>query len=208
MEELHTHPDNPRRGDLDAVEDSLRRFGQVRPVLANEQGTILAGNHTYRAAMERLGWTEVAAVRSSLAREEERAYLLADNRLADLGAYHDEALIDALTELGEGGRLEGTGYSFDDLDDLISRADRVATTALEEFEGGYAETDEEHEAREARAGAQEAVRQLVLVFEGGSYDRAAEAVRTLERAYSTSGTSATILEAIRREFETVWSGAE
>ncbi len=32
---LRPHPRNPRRGDLDAVKDSLRHHGQYRPIVAN-----------------------------------------------------------------------------------------------------------------------------------------------------------------------------
>lgn len=112
--DLQRHPQNPRIGDVGAIRLSLERFGQVRPLLA-DKGVIVAGNHTYLAALE-LGWTHVAVVAHDFQSEEEaKAFLLADNRLPDLGGYDDASLRDLLRSLEE---LEGTGYSADDLADL------------------------------------------------------------------------------------------
>ena len=52
---------NPRRGDVEAVAESLRVNGQYRPIVVNRPtGEILAGNHTWQAA-KRLGWKSIAA---------------------------------------------------------------------------------------------------------------------------------------------------
>ncbi len=54
---LRPHPRNPRRGDLEAVKDSLRHHGQYRPVVANcRTGEVLAGNRcrgSNNAALQR-----------------------------------------------------------------------------------------------------------------------------------------------------------
>ena len=54
--QLHTHHQNPRRGDVQAIADSLRVNGHFRPIVVNK-GThtgrpmeVLAGNHTIMAA--------------------------------------------------------------------------------------------------------------------------------------------------------------
>lgn len=56
--QLHTHHKNPRRGDVQAIADSLRVNGQFRPIVVN-RGThtgrpmeVLAGNHTLMAARD------------------------------------------------------------------------------------------------------------------------------------------------------------
>lgn len=124
---LSTHPQNPRRGNLDVIAASLERFGQLRPVVVEKAtNQILAGNHTYRAATERLGWNRIAAVIVDVDSEEAKAYLLADNRTADVGGYDGPMLMQVLAELDEAGRLEGTGYSPDDLSDLIAEQDALA----------------------------------------------------------------------------------
>lgn len=118
--ELKPHPDNPRNGDTDAIAESLRVNGQYRPIVITEDGTILAGNHTYAAAGE-LGWDTLDAVVLAIDPHstEAKRIMLADNRTADLGRYDDGLLAGllALLDDAEGGLL-GTGYDADDLADL------------------------------------------------------------------------------------------
>lgn len=107
---LTPHPRNPRRGDVEEISASLQRFGQQRPIVVDGEGRILAGNHTYRAALA-IGWTHIAAIESDLPDDEAERYLVADNRTSDLGTYDNPALAAALAATPD---LEGTGYSDDD----------------------------------------------------------------------------------------------
>jgi hypothetical protein len=120
--ELRRHPSNPRRGDMDAIRASLRRFGQQRPVLALPDGTIVAGNHTFQGTVDE-GWTHCAVVRSDLTEAEVDAYLAADNRTGDLGTYDDEVLARLLQPLYEADRLLGTGYDDGFVERLVARVD-------------------------------------------------------------------------------------
>jgi hypothetical protein len=117
--ELRPHPKNPRRGVVEEIVKSLRRFGQQRPLLALPDGTLVAGHHVWRAALA-LDWSHVATVRSDLTASEVEAYLLADNRLADLGLYDDAELAALLLPLQQADRLEGIGYTGDDVDSLLA----------------------------------------------------------------------------------------
>lgn len=119
VDTLHPHPRNPRRGDVAAIRDSLARFGQQRPILALPDGTIVAGNHTYRAAID-AGWTHIAVTRSDLEAREVDAYLAADNRLSDLGTYDDSLLGALLDELRSADGLRGTGYADGDVEQLLA----------------------------------------------------------------------------------------
>lgn len=122
--ELETHlrpigtliplPDNARQGDVGAISQSLERFGQLKPIVVDSDGVILAGNHTYAAAVA-LGWTEIAVVESSLEGQEKSAFALADNRLSDLATYDNTLLLDALQSLDN---LVGTGYDDGDIDQI------------------------------------------------------------------------------------------
>ena len=61
LDQLRPRKGNQRRGNIDAIAESLERNGQYRPVVVNKPtGEILAGNHPYAAA-KRLGWTHIAA---------------------------------------------------------------------------------------------------------------------------------------------------
>jgi ParB-like chromosome segregation protein Spo0J len=67
------------------VAASLRRFGQQKPIVVQASTRfVVAGNHLVRAA-QALGWTEIAANIVDLDDATAVAYMLADNRTADLG---------------------------------------------------------------------------------------------------------------------------
>ena len=117
---LRAHPRNPRRGDVEEIRKSLRRFGQQRPLLALPDGTLVAGHHVWQAA-EAEGWPDVAVLHSDLSDAEVDAYLVADNRLSDLGLYDDTALAQLLGSLD--GDLDGLGYTNDDLEQLLALLD-------------------------------------------------------------------------------------
>src|ERR1044072_5396212 len=122
IDSVEHHPDNPRMGDVSAIAESLRRFGQGRPIVVQDStGYIVAGNHTAKAARV-LGWDRIAAVRVELSDEDALAYLLADNRLADRGSYDNEVLRELLQRAS--GNLAGTGY---DEDDALAMMDDMPT---------------------------------------------------------------------------------
>lgn len=145
VDSLRTYDGNPRKGDTSAVAESIRTNGMYRPVFVQRStASILAGNHTYAAAVD-LGATRVPAVWLDVTDEQARRIVAADNRTADLGGYDDRALVDLLTELGTtDDGLIGTGYTADDLDDLtllLSRAEPPDLDSLAAEVGEPAETD-------------------------------------------------------------------
>lgn len=120
---VEPHPRNPRQGDTGAICESLSVNGQFRPIVVNKRdNTILAGNHTWFAARA-LGWSEIAVTWVDVDEATAWRILLIDNRASDVGAYDAEAL---RVLLEEAPTLEGTGFTFEDLDDLLaSRAERA-----------------------------------------------------------------------------------
>ena len=136
VESLNPYSDNPRRGDLERIVESLERNGQYRPIVVNKRDrSILAGNHTFHAAKS-LGWNEIAATFVDASDEEARRIVLVDNRTNDLAAYDDEALIgmlDAIREAEGPDGLLGTGFLESELDQLLA-----------DFDGGSREDDERY----------------------------------------------------------------
>ena len=116
VDDLEPHPQNPRRGDVNVIAQSLEANGQFRPLVISKDNVVLAGNHTLQAAMS-LGWGEIDVVRLDLDSDSDQAtrVMLADNRSSDLGTYDDTDLVQVLADLDD---LLGTGYDFDDLADL------------------------------------------------------------------------------------------
>jgi hypothetical protein len=125
IETLAPFPGNPRRGDVETVRQSLRRWGQTRPILtdanADDGRRVVAGHHVREAAAAE-GWTHVAAIPNEFRDEEDaRGYLLADNRTHDLGNYDFDLLYQQIKRAQEQDNgLFGTGYS----DDFVAMLDK------------------------------------------------------------------------------------
>jgi ParB-like chromosome segregation protein Spo0J len=106
--DLKPHEQNPNRGDINAIAESLEQFGQYRSVVALKDMTILAGHHVVQAA-KNLGIKTVRVDIVECDDKTARKLMLADNRLADLGLGPDlDMLLKNLEELA--GDLEGTGF--------------------------------------------------------------------------------------------------
>jgi ParB-like chromosome segregation protein Spo0J len=202
IESVESHPENPRRGNLEKIATSLETYGQTKSIVVQDStGYIVAGNHTRLAAMERLGWKQIAAVRADLPDDEALGYLMMDNAASDDGSYDDTARISILERLQEQGRIVQAGYSPDDLDDIIAAAKQTATTAIEEFQGGYSETDDEVAERQATRLAGEPMREVVLMLSEADYAQFATHVKICQREWGLAGTTATLVEAVRRGAE-------
>lgn len=96
---------NPRRGKVEAIAKSVRRFGQRTPIVVRKTGEeagpngvmhpvgyAVKGNHTRQAMVEKLKWTYAAVVWVDEDEQTASAYSLADNRSHDLGSYDEDAM--------------------------------------------------------------------------------------------------------------------
>lgn len=143
--DLTGYPGNPRRGDVGMILESLAANGQYRPLVVREQEdgalVVLAGNHTLQALaahgpgpcglVTRAGkeerpcalchgrkWEPAAQVAVYQCDDDTaRRIVLADNRTSDAGDYDDAALAELLESMD--GDLAGTGYTDNDLTDLL-----------------------------------------------------------------------------------------
>jgi hypothetical protein len=167
---------NPRRGDIEAIADSLKAHGQYRPIVVRA-GTneVLAGNHTLAAARS-LGWTEVAATFIEVTDEQAKRIVLVDNRAADRATNDERELLALLRELEDSeATLSGTGFDLDDLDDLAARVIEVERAQLAVVPGAAADADspdgnawESTDLKEYAERYEEQGRRLVVL----DYDRA------------------------------------
>jgi len=112
---------NPRRGDVASVKRSLKRFGQRKPIVVREDGTVEAGNTTLKAALE-LGWSEIAVAAFSDDDATAKAFALADNRTSELGSFDLAALAAMAVDVraADPGLLEAASYSDADLNALLA----------------------------------------------------------------------------------------
>ncbi|MEU8919441.1 ParB/RepB/Spo0J family partition protein [Kitasatospora sp. NPDC048545] len=144
--DLHRYHQNPRRGDVNAVADSLKWNGQFKPVVVNRgsltgrPNEILAGNHTWDAAKQ-LGWEQIAVTWVDVDADAAARIVIVDNRTSDLAGYDSELLADILASLPD---LDGTGYDQDALDDLLDSVELPSQLASETTEREGDKTADEH----------------------------------------------------------------
>ena len=101
---------------------SIRQFGFVNPVLVDSDDQIIAGHGRVEAA-KTLGMTTVPTVRlDHLSAAQRRAYVIADNRLAELAGWDRDILrleLQGLVEMDLDFDLEITGFETAELDLLL-----------------------------------------------------------------------------------------
>ncbi len=122
--DLHPDPANARSHDernLGAIQASLAKFGQRKPIVVQRSGMIVrAGNGTLAAARA-LGWTEIAAVVVDEGDVEATAYAIADNRTAELASWDEDVLGRLLSELQQAPDFDHlvAGFSDAEIDRLL-----------------------------------------------------------------------------------------
>ena len=108
------------------IATSIKAYGFNNPVLVDRDGTIIAG-HGRVAAAKKLGLETVPCVRlEHLTDAEKRAYILADNKLAEKAGWDREILaieLQHLADLDLDFDITATGFEMAEIDLLLSDAD-------------------------------------------------------------------------------------
>lgn len=137
LDEVARWPRNPKLHAEGEIQNSVERFGFVQPLLLDEQtGRLVAGHGRLEAlqAMRAAGkptpknitakgdkWL-VPVLRgvSFQSEAEAEAFLLADNRLVEMGGWDPKGLSEILSSFADKGvDLSGIGFSPDDLTNLL-----------------------------------------------------------------------------------------
>ncbi|MCP1927436.1 site-specific DNA-methyltransferase [Bradyrhizobium elkanii] len=127
---LPTHQLNPRSNNprthskkqIAQIANAIRRFGFTNPILVDDNGGIIAGHGRLEAAKQ-IGLSEVPTVRlSQMSEAEIRAYVIADNKLAENAGWDRKLLaleFRYLSDLDIDLDLTLTGFELPDIDILI-----------------------------------------------------------------------------------------
>lgn len=106
IDRLTAYARNARKHSPQQIEQlraSLRQFGWTMPILAREDGTIIAGHGRVEAARAE-GYKEIPVIVATGWSEDQcRAYTLADNRISLNSEWDDEMLGAELAELRDAG---------------------------------------------------------------------------------------------------------
>ncbi|MEQ9112480.1 MAG: site-specific DNA-methyltransferase [Rhodospirillaceae bacterium] len=118
--------ENPRThsaSQIHIIADSIQTFGFIVPILIDENGFIIAG-HGRLAAAKLLGLKQVPTICvSDLTDSQKRAYIIADNRIAELAGWDMELLgaeLEHLDDLELDFDLTVTGFDMAEIDMLVS----------------------------------------------------------------------------------------
>ena len=133
IEALTPWRDNPRKNEhaVDAVAESIKRFGFAAPIIARTDGEVIAG-HTRLKAAQALGLDRVPVRYMDLDPADAKLLALADNKVGELAEWDDDRLSDILNELhADGVDLDGIGFSLEELGEIMALG---AEPPEEEFE--------------------------------------------------------------------------
>jgi DNA modification methylase len=127
IRDLRPNPDNARthsRQQIEQIARSIDQFGFTNPVLIDGSNQVLAGHGRVEAA-KLLGLEHVPTLRiEHLTDAEKRAYVIADNKLAEKAGWSDEILKIELQELiNLDFDVELTGSSAGEIDVLLDGED-------------------------------------------------------------------------------------
>ena len=103
------------KNQLSKLKDSISEFGFLTPCLIDKDFNLIAGHGRVMAAKD-LNIKKVPCVFvEGLSEQQRRAYILADNRLGELGEWDMELVAEELSQLMDDGfNIDLTGFSIDD----------------------------------------------------------------------------------------------
>jgi ParB-like chromosome segregation protein Spo0J len=143
---------------LREFERSVKMFGQIRPIVVDENNVILAGNGLYEVLI-RLGYEEAMVYQfTDLTENQKKKLMIADNKIFSLGIENLDTLNAFLEDLE--GDLDIPGFDSEILKQMVSEAEDV-TEKLSEY--GTLDDDEikaikeKNEKQEAAGAIQPAV---------------------------------------------------
>lgn len=133
LSELRRPKKNVRNHSIKQIEEfkrSVQMFGQIRPIVIDEDNVILAGNGLFMA-LEALGRTEADCyVAAGLTEAGKKKLMLADNRIFNLGVDDIQAFEEIILELDHD--FDIPGYDADLLETLV-----IDVGAADTLMGGY-----------------------------------------------------------------------
>ena len=113
---------------IEQIANSITAFGFNNPILVDDQGNVMAG-HGRLAAAELLGMAKVPTLQiSHLSDDQKRAYIIADNRIAEKSGWDDDILRIEFQELMDadiGFELTDLGFELAEIDVLLADSEAV-----------------------------------------------------------------------------------
>lgn len=129
---------------LEEFERSVRMFGQIRPIVVDENNTILAGNGLYETLLRMNREDALVYKYEDLTEAQKKKLMIADNKIFSLGIENLDTLNEFLEELS--GDLDIPGFDEEILKQMVADADEI-TEKIAEY--GTLDEDEVQKIKEA-----------------------------------------------------------
>lgn len=116
------------RKQIDEMKRSLNMFEQFRPIVVDENNTILCGNGLV-IAMREMGTEEAEVIQyEGLTSNQKKKLMIADNQIASLGTDNMEVIEEFIKSLD--GDLDVPGYDEETLEMLVAESNEVTEQVL------------------------------------------------------------------------------
>lgn len=138
LDEIRPAAKNVRRHTEKQIKEyirSLEMFGQIKPIVVDDSGEIIAGNGLYEALSQIGKETCDCYVLSGLSDKQKKKLMLADNRVYELGITDMDVFDEIIQELG--GDIDVPGWD----EDLLSMMN-AASQNLDDIVSTYGSYDE------------------------------------------------------------------
>lgn len=203
VDSLTPHPANPRRGNIPAIAESIKKNGWHGVVVVQQEmhdgddgkHRILVGAHRVAAAKS-IGMTEVPVQFRDVNDLDALRIVLADNRASDLATYDNDRLLENLKHIGD---PQGTLFDLDAIETLQANAGQAEVEPEAPFAGGFADAGAEMEARKVAAERISAeMKDVVLVMKPDDYATFQTDIKVLQKRWSLNGIIVTTITAVHK----------
>lgn len=131
IKDIHYPENNVRihgNKQIEELKRSYNKFGQIRPVVIDDKGVIIAGNGLM-LALEELGVEEVDVLpMKNLTENDKKKLMIADNKIYNLGRDDNDALFEMLSSLD--GDYDVPGFEDETLKELLADLDEVDDSVM------------------------------------------------------------------------------
>lgn len=129
--DIKPYENNPRDNEkaVEYVANSIENFGFKVPIIINCKNVIIAGHTRYKAALKLNMSTVPCIVASDLTEEQEKAFRIADNKVAECSTWNDDLLREELKFLNE---LDMSSLGFEDWE-LEQLLNPLSSDDIEDF---------------------------------------------------------------------------
>ena len=150
LEQIKPNENNPKEHDIEEIIRSFKRFGFTNPLIVDSNTGKLVAGHGRLEALKYLkareqqapdgikennnDWLVPTIERAFLNENEAMAYIIADNKLTEVGDWNNEKLSDMVNELLDNDVNLTDGIGIYNLNEFIDELNQLETTAKDTVE--------------------------------------------------------------------------